>query len=138
NPQRPSESGDSLTNFTIDLTQSDIDGFINSANPRTLALGLLGDATIRVIYDLNRFAESQAAYPTDPTQWKPTFASTIARETHVSDLSPARQTKVQVSFSYSDGLGREIQKKVQAEPGPLDLTDPHASPVDPRWVGSGW
>ena len=40
-----------------------------------------------------------------------------------------------VSVSYSDGFGREIQKKVQAEPGPLVNKGPT---VDPRWVGSGW
>src|SRR5262249_38097379 len=40
--------------------------------------------------------------------------------------------------SYSDGLGHEIQKKVQAEPGPLNLDDPRAPVVNPRWVDSGW
>lgn len=43
--------------------------------------------------------------------------------------------KTQLSFSYSDGFGREIQKKIQAEPGPLVEGGPIASP---RWVGSGW
>ena len=37
------------------------------------------------------------------------------------------------SFSYSDGFGREIQKKIQAEPGLVNATI-----ADPRWVGSGW
>ena len=45
------------------------------------------------------------------------------------------QTKIQHSFSYSDGFGREIQKKIQAEPGPLVEGGPV---VNPRWVGSGW
>ena len=39
------------------------------------------------------------------------------------------------AFSYSDGFGREIQRKVQAEPGPLD---PGGPSVAARWVGSGW
>ncbi len=43
--------------------------------------------------------------------------------------------KIQLSFSYSDGFGREIQKKIQAEPGPLVEGGPV---VNPRWVGSGW
>jgi len=133
-----SESGDSLTQFTADLSQSDIDGFINNPNPLTLAPGMLGNATTRIIYDLERFSETQAANPTDPTQWKPVFSATIARETHVSDLAAGQQSIVQAGFSYSDGLGREIQKKVQAEPGPLDLTNPQAPVVNPRWVGSGW
>ena len=44
-------------------------------------------------------------------------------------------TRVQHSFAYSDGFGREIQKKIQAEPGPLTEGEPD---VDQRWVGSGW
>ena len=36
---------------------------------------------------------------------------------------------------YSDGFGREIQKKIQAEPGPLLKNGPE---INPRWVGSGW
>ncbi len=42
---------------------------------------------------------------------------------------------IQVNFSYSDGFGREIQKKAQAAPGPV--TD-SGTPVNPRWIGSGW
>ena len=45
------------------------------------------------------------------------------------------QSKVQISFSYSDGFGREIQKKIQSEPGPLLKA---GRTVDPRWIGSGW
>ena len=133
-----SESGDSFVQFTTDLAESDIDGFINSANPLTPAPGLLGSATTRIIYDLERFSETQTANPTDPTQWQAIFSATIVRETHVGDLAAGQQSIVQVNFSYSDGLGREIQKKVQAEAGPLDLTNRQAPIVDPRWVGSGW
>ena len=43
--------------------------------------------------------------------------------------------KIQHSFSYSDGFGREIQKKVQAEPGLVSDAGPV---VERRWVGSGW
>ena len=65
-----------------------------------------GTATTRILYDLERV---------------PVCAASIARETHVSDLAPGQQTKVQLHFVYSDGFGREAQTKVQAEPGPLDL-----------------
>jgi RHS repeat-associated protein len=133
-----SESGDSFATFTVDLLQADIDGFINNANPLTLAPALLGTATTRFLYDLNRFSDTQAANSADPTQWEPVFAATIVRETHLADLPAGQTSLVQVSFSYSDGLGREIQKKAQAEPGPLDLTDPKAPLVNPRWIGSGW
>ena len=132
-----SESGDSLATLVTDLAQADIDGFINSANPLPLAPGLLGTATVRRVYDLTRFLTSQAANPADPTQWKPNFVATISRENHVAAL-PGQQNAVQVSFSYSDGLGREIQKKAQAEPGPLDLSAENAPSVNPRWIGSGW
>jgi hypothetical protein len=71
-------------------------------------------------------------------QPQPVFAATLARETHVSDPLPPDGLKIQISFSYSDGFGREIQKKIQAEPGPLDLDDPRSPVANPRWVGSGW
>ena len=41
-----------------------------------------------------------------------------------------RRRKIQHSFAYSDGFGREIQKKVQAEPGPAASTG-GADVVDP-------
>jgi len=65
-------------------------------------------------------------------------AATIARETHVSDLAAGQESRLQVSFSYSDGFGREIQKKIQAEPGRLDPLDNTSAQLNPRWVGSGW
>ena len=59
---------------------------------------------------------------------------------------------MQIGFSYSDGFGREIQKKLQAEAGQVPLRDANgkillgpdgqpemtANAVRPRWVGSGW
>ena len=96
---------------------------------------LLKGATTRIIYDLDRFRRTQQAHPEDPTQWLPVYAATLARETHVSDPPPPQGLKIQVGFSYSDGFGREIQKKIQAEPGPLIEGGPV---VSPRWVGSGW
>ena len=48
---------------------------------------------------------------------QPPFAATLARETHVPDLGAGQQTQIQIGFAYSDGFGREIQKKIQAEPG---------------------
>jgi RHS repeat-associated protein len=135
-PGTPSESGDTLTGFVTDLQQSDIDTFVSSANPAPQAAGLLRSATTRYIYNLNRFSETQASNPTDSSKWQPNFAATLARETHVSQALPAgRSLKVQVSFGYSDGLGREIQRKIQAEPGPVVANGPT---INPRWVGSGW
>ncbi|HEV3115357.1 MAG TPA: SpvB/TcaC N-terminal domain-containing protein, partial [Candidatus Binataceae bacterium] len=127
-----SESGDSVASpFADDLLQSDIDTFFG--DPLGNAAGLLSGATTRIVYDLDRYMNTAASATPQPV-----FAATIVRETHINDLPAGQQSKVQVAFSYSDGLGREIQKKAQAEPGPLDLTNPKALIQNPRWIGSGW
>jgi RHS repeat-associated protein len=118
--------GDSLAGFAHHLTQAQIDAFF--ANPRgPVALELLGNATRRFLYDEARFARMGRDHPP--------FAATIVRETHVSDLPDDEETAVQVSIAYSDGFGRVIQTKVQAERGPVDDGGPD---VGPRWVGNGW
>jgi RHS repeat-associated protein len=133
---KASESvGDRLTGFTVDLAPAAIDALYYAANPHTVAAALIGDATSRLVYDLQRFADTRAAAPDDPSQWQPPFSVTITRETHALALAPGQQGLRQIAFSYSDGFGREIQKKVEAEPGPV--VDGGAV-VDPRWVGSGW
>jgi RHS repeat-associated protein len=80
----------------------------------------LDDPTTKLEYDL--------------LAWKnggtPAVVHTYAREKHGS-----ANPRWQESYSYSDGFGREIQKKIQAEPGPLVDNGPD---VNPRWVGSGW
>ena len=127
--------GDSLTGFVADLTQAQLDAFFDAADPHATAPALLRDATTRIVYDLDRFRRTRQANPNDPTQWQPACAATLARETHASAPLPPQGLKIQLSFSYSDGFGREIQKKIQAEPGPLVDGGPV---VNPRWVGSGW
>jgi RHS repeat-associated protein len=144
-PAAPVE-GDSLNGFRADLTQAEIDQFL--ANPKgPMAATLLADATTRVVYDLTAYWREP-----DPAMKPPAVAATLARETHVSDLQTGQQTKIQVSLSYSDSFGREIQKKIQAEPGPVPQRDaegkiivgadgqpvPTPNDVSPRWVGSGW
>jgi hypothetical protein len=127
--------GDSLDTFTADLTQPQLDAFHDADDPHAVAATLLGTATTRILYDVTRFQRTRASAPDDPSQWEPVFAATVARETHMSDLAPNQQARLQVSLSYSDGYGREIQKKIQAEPGPVVEGGPD---VHPRWVGSGW
>jgi RHS repeat-associated protein len=127
--------GDLLAGFDPDPTQAQIDGLVAkprkpSSNPAEsevtqIVRDLLQNATTRIVYDLDRFRRLG----------QPPFAATIAREKHVSDLVDGEQSKLQVSFSYSDGFGREIQKKIQAEPGPTSEGGPI---TNPRWVGSGW
>ncbi len=129
--------GDSLDGFEPNLTQAQIDAFMakprepgasNSEGAATqIVHDLLGKATIRIVYDIDRFKRLG----------EPPFAAAIARETHSTDLDlqQGEKSRLQVSLSYSDGFGREIQKKIQAEPGPLVEG---GAVINPRWVGSGW
>jgi RHS repeat-associated protein len=136
-PEENPRPGDRLTPaFRTNLTQAEIDEVL--ADPKgPLAVALLGDATTRAVHDL-------AATPA--------VAALVRRETHASDPAPSGGRRTHVSLSYSDGFGREIQKKLQAEPGPAPLRDgrgailldpgnrPQMTPNDvaPRWIGSGW
>lgn len=115
--------GDSLADFSADLTPAQIDEFWS--DPGARAATLLGSATTRIVCDLWRFQREAL----------PVTTAMLCRETHISDGLPSSQLKVQTSLNYHDGLGREIQKKVAAEPGPLVDGDPV---VEERWVGSGW
>ena len=120
--------GDSLERFTADLDESTVLEHI--LRPLHDPWRILQGATTRLAYDLFAFERTQKhSHP------QPAVVYSLARETHVADLAPGEKTKIQHSFSYSDGFGREIQKKMQAEPGPLVDRGPD---VNPRWVGSGW
>lgn len=138
--------GDSLIGFRPDLTQAEIDQFL--ADPKgSMAATLLAGATTRVVYDLTAWWREP-----DPAKKPPTVAATLARETHASQPAPSGGLRIQASLSYSDGFGREIQQKIQAEPGLAPKRDadgkiivgPDGQPemtdddVSPRWVGSGW
>jgi RHS repeat-associated protein len=125
--KRGENKGDSLKDFKADLEQSEIDAFFNDPKG-SIATYLLQKSTTRIIYDVTRYDRLK-------DKDKPVYAVTLARETHASDSVPNGGLKIQVSFSYSDGFGREIQKKIQAEPGPIVEEGPD---ISPRWVGSGW
>ena len=127
--------GDTLTGFVADLTQAQLDAFFDAADPHASAPALLRDATTRIVYDLDRFRRTQQANPNDPTQWQPALRCHARPRNPRHAPLPPQGLKIQLSFSYSDGFGREIQKKIQAEPGPLVEGGPV---VNPRWVGSGW
>jgi RHS repeat-associated protein len=119
--------GDLLTGFEADLDDLSISAYI--ADPSTTAGALLGKATTRLVYDLFAFVRTAG----DP-QPQPSMVASIARETHVSDLPDGQPTRTQHVLAFSDGFGREIQRKVPAEPGPMVERGPDV----PRWVGSGW
>ena len=60
------------------------------------------------------------------------------------DLPPGAATPVQIAVAYSDGLGRSLQAKAQAEPGAAPARGPDGRllagrtvRVEQRWIGSG-
>jgi RHS repeat-associated protein len=122
------KQGDSLEGFIPDLDESTIRGHIR--RPLEEPYKILGEATARLVYDLFAFERTQ-----QDSQPQPAVIYTLTRETHVSALAAGEQTRIQHAFSFSDGIGREIQKKTQAEPGPLQEGGPRSNA---RWVGSGW
>ena len=73
----------------------------------------LADPTTRLVYDVLAWQNGQG----------PAYAHTFAREQH-----GAANTRWLESYSYSDGAGHEVMKKIQAEP---DATG------NARWVGTG-
>lgn len=110
--------------FVPDLDEATTLAHLN--DPLNNPHSILQKATTRLVYDL-------FAYQRTKNSPQPAVVYTLARETHHFDLAPGQQTRVQHSFSYSDGFGREIQKKIQAEPEKIN-----GVPGPPRWVGSGW
>ena len=126
---KPEENfGDSLDGFIPDLSDSKTSEHL--ANPLVNPQAILGRATSRMVYDLFAYYRSK-----DSLNPQPATVYAITRETHDADLEPGQLTKVRHGFSYSDGFGREIQKKVQAESG--SVTD-NGPVVESRWVATGW
>jgi len=121
-------TGDSLATLDPDLDEAQVIAHLE--DPLGSPGELLGSATTRVVYDLWAFQRSR-----DTGNPRPVAVSTLTRRVHVADLSAADPPEVSLSFSYSDGFGRELQQKVRAEPGPVTDGGPT---VDPRWVGTGW
>ncbi|EMD29227.1 SpvB/TcaC N-terminal domain-containing protein [Amycolatopsis azurea] len=120
--KREEQLGDSLDGFRADLDRTEIDRYF--ADPLEDPGGLLGDASTRVIYD-----ELAFWHTLDDASPRPCATATLARETHLSELMPGERGRIRHHLSFSDGFGREVQQKAQAEPGPDGAA---------RWVGSGW
>lgn len=95
--------GDSLDGFNWAVTDDQLARFL--ANPGGGIAGeLLGPASTRTITHYNH----------SPRATVPSFRATIARQAHTSHIAPpAALSKLLVSFTYIDGLGREIQVKTQ-------------------------
>ena len=122
--------GDQLTGFDDALTNPEpaqltaffVDNAYNEAQTRVW----LGNATARHVY---YFGETRN--PDGSIAWgtHPACACGIVREQHVTQLALGEQSRIQVGFEYSDGMGAVVVKKIQAEP---------AAPGQPmRWIASG-
>ena len=121
--------GDSLDGFDADLTpaaarRASVDPL---ADPHAILQARHHAAGLRPVRLPAHARSSRSRSRPSSTRWRARPTTPISQ--------PGEQTKIQHSFSYSDGFGREIQKKIQAEPGPLVEGGPD---VSPRWVGSGW
>lgn len=143
-PLPATPEGDLLDGFTATLTEAEVEGFFNK--PLDNLPALLGKASSRMIYDLSAY--ERTAHLPHP---EPVVVATLVREKHVSDLQQGEQAKIQLSFSYTDGFGREVQHKTRAESGPAPQRDANGrilvengepvmsqNSVDPRWCGTGW
>jgi RHS repeat-associated protein len=119
--------GDNLDGFRATLTDEEVDAYF--ADPKAHATVLLGPATSRNIYRMS--------YSSTSDDISPPWASTIAREQHVSQLPPSSpqgkqpNVKTRLGFAYFDGSQRSIQSKAQAEPAAT-------TPTSSRWRCTGW
>ncbi|MFJ9854733.1 SpvB/TcaC N-terminal domain-containing protein [Streptomyces sp. NPDC101150] len=121
--KREESLGDSLDGFDPDPSPALVARYL--ADPLGAGHEVLGPAGTRFCYDESAFL----------LRGEPAVVATLARHTHQSDLAPGEQSRITHTFAYGDGFGREIQSKVQAEPGPLTEGGPAA---EPRWAGTGW
>jgi RHS repeat-associated protein len=119
-------AGDLLDGFVAELDEAVM--LDHLANPLADPNAILGRATTRLVYDL--FAYHRTKHLPNP---QPAVVYDLVRETHHFDLPVNTISRIQHSFLYSDGFGRQIQKKIQAERETINN-----APGPPRWVGSGW
>ena len=127
-----------LTEYTETVESNSITDFFACTDSDHLTIAgkaLLNAATARFVYDFDAYQCSG----------KPVVVTSVLREEHyiINATSP-----IQLSFEYSNGLGKVVMKKVQAEPGIAKQVTVNAdnvtysvSDVDTidklRWLGNG-
>jgi RHS repeat-associated protein len=146
-PEDDPAVGDRFTDaFEPDPTSEQVSAFLSDPYGPP-ARALLDAATTRFIYDVNAYWREP-----DPARRHPDLTVVLARETHGSETAPPEGPRIQVSFAYTDGFGREIQRKLPAEPGPIPKRDARGRIVtgrdgqpelattsaSSRWMASGW
>ena len=110
--------GDRLAGLPADLTQAQTSRVLADPNGPPAA-ALLDDATTRIVYDLDAYWRAGAgAGPAVPA------TASLARETHASDPVPAGGLRDPGALSYSDGFGREIQRRCRPSPDPFPCATP--------------
>ncbi|WP_310555544.1 SpvB/TcaC N-terminal domain-containing protein [Flavobacterium sp.] len=135
-----------ITEITDDAESDLIDSFFqapNSVQLTTIGKSLLNRSSSRFVYDFEAYINSG----------KPAVVAAITRETHYrkpnGSLNP--ESKVQIAFEYSNGIGEVVMKKGQAEPGlakevlvnsdnTIAITDINTASLVPkqlRWIGNG-
>lgn len=121
--------GDTLAGFDPDADPAPL---LAAAAPQTLARTLLAGATSRFLYDAGRFLHTRTASPADPTAWQPSAVGFLEREQHLA--AGGAMSRIHVVVTHVDGMGRDIQRKSSAPPGPLVPGGPEVA----RWLTSGW
>ncbi len=120
--------GDSLAGFEPDLDAATIAAHLD--DPLADPLAVLGNASARLIYDLDAYLRTR-----DTPAPAPVVVYSVDRETHVHELAAGATLRCRHELIYSDGHGHQIQHKVQAEAGPVVDGAPD---IAPRWAGTGW
>jgi len=142
-PKRMTDPNDNRTEVEFDtlglVVATAIMGKENETDPQNVG-DTLADPTTRLEYELFAWKD----------HGQPNFVHTSARERH-GEANP----RWQESYLYSDGFGRELQTKIQAEPGNAPLREESQNPYKPgalakdaegqliwthtdsRWVGTG-
>jgi len=116
-------AGDNEADSLPQLSELDNEAVGGALDPVARASGLLGSATSRMLYDLDRWQR----------EGLPAVVWSLSRETHVADLGRGDTSRVRHKFVYSDGFGRVLHTKVQAEAGAVDGDTGSGT----RWVGTG-
>lgn len=115
--------GDDLTTFGFALAnpaEADVAAFCaGTVLNTTRARQWLAGAGSRYVYHFG-----------DPVAGLMPGVCTIARERYVGTLAAGQVSPLTVSLECTDGLGRTLMRKIQAEP------DPDA-PATPRWIVDG-
>jgi RHS repeat-associated protein len=133
-----------LTEYRTDDDDNSVASFLDPNKKFTYlpidadAQQLLHHATVRFVYDFEVYRKSG----------KPAVVASIVREEH---FQKNHTSPLMFSFEYSNGLGKVVMKKEQAEPGPAkqvninpegtyeikDIDTALFNPGQLRWLGNG-